>query len=181
MNRSVHDAKTVRLVSPSSLIKNQRVRIRFDFSSGGDPKKLSLRQGDLVVFLGLSEKGWAKGTDAQGKSGFFPAGFCLALGSEEEEELIRMIAENDGGKQSKNKREDKLEDVVRLAETIEMQEKIANATKQQMLAAKEISPPPSAPPSPPPGPAPKIDIESSSPSNADVSTIFVFFFFFCLL
>jgi hypothetical protein len=145
-----------------------------------------VRAGDLVTFLGLSEKGWARGVDSRGKVGFFPSGFCVAVGSEEDKELLKLMDEIAQEEQQlvkamNNREEPTLEDVVMLAERLDMEEKIANATKQ----LREASPPPSAPPSPPPSLLMNRESENvvySTPMlpAADVIMSRVFFFFLLL-
>jgi hypothetical protein len=80
------------------------LRVLFNFSGDGD-KKLTLRAGETVTFLELTQGGWARGFDCRGRNGFFPFAFCRSLNDEDsDEEEEDSVAEVDSLIQSLQKK-----------------------------------------------------------------------------
>jgi hypothetical protein len=90
------DLRETLRIKGATFRKGQNVRLRFDFDSQGDAKKLSAKAGEIIVFLSNSEKGWARGKigfcfcffslvllvytgNLNGKIGFFPLAFVVAV------------------------------------------------------------------------------------------------------
>jgi hypothetical protein len=85
-----HD--TIKLPSKGTVL-----RVLYNFSGDGD-KKMTLRAGETVTFLELTQGGWARGFDSRGRNGFFPFAFLgpnTHDGSQTDEEEEDSVAEVD--------------------------------------------------------------------------------------
>jgi hypothetical protein len=85
-----HD--TIKLPSKGTVL-----RVLYNFSGDGD-KKMTLRAGETVTFLELTQGGWARGFDSRGRNGFFPFAFLGPIthdASESDQEEEDSVAEVD--------------------------------------------------------------------------------------